>query len=522
MQTQAQTTEALQAQVQVQAQAPAHEAVFGGVPMMERFRRMTPPFFKGERESDPILAESWLRETEKIFRAIRCTEEERVTLATYMLQERTDVWWSSVLRTQFGDGAMEVAWAEFVDLFRAKYIPEHVQDRMEQEFLTLTQGSMSVLQYEARFTELSKYATHIVADEWRKVKKFIMGLKPSLRTRLVTLGHRSMEEALSAACMQEAEMEVYLEEKRASLKRPASAFQRQDRKKKAPAFQKRAVVPARVAAPTPGGGTVAEKPVCTQCGKRHGGADYDAILGLDWLEEHYALMDCRQKLIIFQIHGKEEFVHPLPKNMSGKFVISALKAARMLSKGCCGFLANRRGSCSGFWRRERGPRKGIFVLIRAFLRLVDQGGLFVCKIQSFSKRGSCVGGGFGALEVGGGDCLIDKAGIFGLRFVTPVGGIEASCIGFAEAFFQELSASSGVQLWQRSTTAAAAIPAACSARLWGFVGRPVGPKAPIGSLFVNETGLDVTFLLPPIRVFVCMSAVWCALGGPLVSTMRKR
>ncbi|MQL69300.1 hypothetical protein Taro_001580 [Colocasia esculenta] len=77
MQTQAQTTAALQ------AQTPAHEAVFGGVPVMERFRRMTPPFFKGE--SDPILAESWLRETEKIFCAIRCAEEERVTLATYML-----------------------------------------------------------------------------------------------------------------------------------------------------------------------------------------------------------------------------------------------------------------------------------------------------------------------------------------------------------------------------------------------------------------------------------------------------
>ncbi|MQM13770.1 hypothetical protein Taro_046696 [Colocasia esculenta] len=186
-------------------------------------------------------------------------------------QKHADVWWSSVLRTQFGDGTMEVAWTEFVRLFRAKYISEHVQDRMEQEFLTLTQGSMSVLEYEARFAELSKYAPHIVADEQRKVKKFIMGLKPSLRTRLVALGHRSMEEALSAACMQEAEMEVYLEEKRASLKRPTLAFQRQDRKKKAPSFQQRAVVPARRAAPTPGGGTVAEKPVCTQCGKRHGG-----------------------------------------------------------------------------------------------------------------------------------------------------------------------------------------------------------------------------------------------------------
>ncbi|MQL80281.1 hypothetical protein Taro_012728 [Colocasia esculenta] len=233
MQTQAQTTTALQAQVQVQVQAPTQEAVFGGVPMIERFRRMIPPFFKGE--SDPILAESCLRETEKIFRAIRCAKEERVTLATYMLQEHADVWWSSVLCTQFGDGAMEVACTEFIRLFRAKYIPEHVQDRMEQEFLTLTQGPMSVLEYEAKFAELSKYAPHIVADEWRKVKKFIMGLKPSLRMRLVALGHRSMEQALSAACMQEAEMEVYLEEKRASLKRPASAFQCQD-KKKAPGY----------------------------------------------------------------------------------------------------------------------------------------------------------------------------------------------------------------------------------------------------------------------------------------------
>ena len=50
-------------------------------------------------------------------------------------------------------------WDEFVRLFRAKFVPEHIQDRMEQEFLSLTQGSMTVLEYEARFAELSKYAS---------------------------------------------------------------------------------------------------------------------------------------------------------------------------------------------------------------------------------------------------------------------------------------------------------------------------------------------------------------------------
>ncbi|MQM18823.1 hypothetical protein Taro_051820 [Colocasia esculenta] len=183
------------------AQAPApvpQEHGHGGPSIMQRFKRMAPPSFNGE--SQPLLAESWMREIEKIFRAIRCAEEDKLSLATYMLQERADVWWASLLRTKFEDGAVEVAWDEFVRLFRAKFIPEHIQDKMEHEFFTLTQGSMAVLEYEARFAELSKYAPHIVADECRKAKKFVMGLKPSLRSRVVAFDHRTQDEALSAAC----------------------------------------------------------------------------------------------------------------------------------------------------------------------------------------------------------------------------------------------------------------------------------------------------------------------------------
>ncbi|MQL79549.1 hypothetical protein Taro_011994 [Colocasia esculenta] len=50
MQTQAQTQVALQAQLQAQAQAPApvpQEHGHGGPSIMERFRRMAPPSFKG-------------------------------------------------------------------------------------------------------------------------------------------------------------------------------------------------------------------------------------------------------------------------------------------------------------------------------------------------------------------------------------------------------------------------------------------------------------------------------------------
>ncbi|MQM08882.1 hypothetical protein Taro_041740, partial [Colocasia esculenta] len=87
MQTQAQTQAGLQAQLQQQAQTSApvpQDHGHGGLSIMERFKRMALPSFKGE--SQPLMAESWMREVEKIFRAIRCAEEDKVSLATYMLQ----------------------------------------------------------------------------------------------------------------------------------------------------------------------------------------------------------------------------------------------------------------------------------------------------------------------------------------------------------------------------------------------------------------------------------------------------
>ncbi|MQM19069.1 hypothetical protein Taro_052069, partial [Colocasia esculenta] len=70
-----------------QPRAPApvpQEHGLGGPSIMEMFKRMALPPFKGE--SQPLLAESWMIEVEKIFRAIRCVEEDNVSLATYMLQ----------------------------------------------------------------------------------------------------------------------------------------------------------------------------------------------------------------------------------------------------------------------------------------------------------------------------------------------------------------------------------------------------------------------------------------------------
>nr|GFB47603.1 putative reverse transcriptase domain-containing protein [Tanacetum cinerariifolium] len=67
--------------------------------------------------------------------------------------------------------------------------------------------------------------------------------------------------------------------------------------------------------------------------------EFDIILGMDWLTEHHATIDCRSYRVIFgDIHAPEFIYHgSLPgKSMQ---IISALQARTLLSHGCEGFLA---------------------------------------------------------------------------------------------------------------------------------------------------------------------------------------
>ena len=35
--------------------------------------------------------------------------------------------------------------------------------------------------------------------------------------------------------------------------------------------------------------------------------DFDVILGMDWLAQYYASLDCREKVVIFRIPNDDEF-----------------------------------------------------------------------------------------------------------------------------------------------------------------------------------------------------------------------
>ena len=48
------------------------------------------------------------------------------------------------------------------------------------EFINLRQGNMKVKEYSLKFTQLTRYAPHVVADSRAKMSKFTLGVNDSM------------------------------------------------------------------------------------------------------------------------------------------------------------------------------------------------------------------------------------------------------------------------------------------------------------------------------------------------------
>jgi hypothetical protein len=124
---------------------------------LERFLKNNPQAFIGGY--DPEGAQKWLEAMERIFDAMRCSETQKVTLATYMLHEDASYWWKNASqRMRFGNTV--VTWEMFKREFLVKYFPADMRNRKVVEFMELKQGNLSVPEYAAKFEELCRYSPH--------------------------------------------------------------------------------------------------------------------------------------------------------------------------------------------------------------------------------------------------------------------------------------------------------------------------------------------------------------------------
>ncbi|GJU43994.1 putative reverse transcriptase domain-containing protein [Tanacetum coccineum] len=84
-------------------------------------------------------------------------------------------------------------------------------------------------------------------------------------------------------------------------------------------------------------------------------SDFDIILGMDWLTEHRATIDCYSKRVIFGDLNNPKFIYHGSRLGKPLKIISALKARTLISHGCEGFLASIKDTSLDGPRLESHP-----------------------------------------------------------------------------------------------------------------------------------------------------------------------
>ena len=99
-------------------------------------------------------ADAWVHTIESNFSllVVPCSDVNKVCFAVQQLHSTARLWWNQYTAMLPADHI--VTWDEFKNAFRAHHIPQGLMERRFNEFLDLTQGTDTVLQYAQKFNNL--------------------------------------------------------------------------------------------------------------------------------------------------------------------------------------------------------------------------------------------------------------------------------------------------------------------------------------------------------------------------------
>ena len=161
----------------------------GGPNNLQWFMAHHPPAFRGG--GDPMVADHRFRQVERVLEAMEITSNvTKIRLATFQLEGESQVWWDWVKASRYLEA---MTWEDFRELFMGKFFPASARHAKAREFLELKQGTMTVLEYVAKFTELARFGDDYVALDMAKVRKFKDVLKLSIRGKVTGLLLQDMD-----------------------------------------------------------------------------------------------------------------------------------------------------------------------------------------------------------------------------------------------------------------------------------------------------------------------------------------
>ena len=132
-----------------------------------------------------MVVDHWFMQVEKVLEAMKITSDTtKIRLAAFQLEGEAQVRWNWAKTSR---DLETMTWTGFHELFMSKYFSATARHEKAQELLELRQGTMTMMEYVVRFTELARFSDDYVATDMAKVRRFENGLELSIWGKIVGL-----------------------------------------------------------------------------------------------------------------------------------------------------------------------------------------------------------------------------------------------------------------------------------------------------------------------------------------------
>nr|GEV26277.1 reverse transcriptase domain-containing protein [Tanacetum cinerariifolium] len=140
-----------------------------------------------------------LEKIESLFHISGCAIDNQLKFATCTLLGAALTWWNGCVRTLGHDAAYAMTWRTLKKNLMDKYCLKGEIKKPEIELWNLRVKGNDVIAYTQRFQELALMCTKFLADETKKVDKYISGLPDNIHENVVSARPKTLDETIELA-----------------------------------------------------------------------------------------------------------------------------------------------------------------------------------------------------------------------------------------------------------------------------------------------------------------------------------
>eukprot|EP00253_Pinus_taeda_P035478 PITA_35478 len=147
--------------------------------------------FDGEQEE---AAEAWLINMNKYFQLYEYDHNLKAMLAIFELQGKVTLWWEEFKMVK-GVSGHTITWEKLHKYFKERYLTKHFYDEKARELHDLRLGQQTMDEFIICFTSLLHHVPYI-QEEKAKVQRFVSSLPLIMRERIDFDNPRTMDDAI--------------------------------------------------------------------------------------------------------------------------------------------------------------------------------------------------------------------------------------------------------------------------------------------------------------------------------------